>query len=64
MNEHELTTMTIIVDRACKQALLDVAARRNRNRYDGAEWTLDSVVQEAIWEYLTRIEQMEEGLCP
>lgn len=64
MNEHELTTMTITVDRACKQALIDLATKRNKNRYDGGQWTLDMVVREAIWEYLTRIEQMEEGLCP
>ena len=64
MDKHELTTMTTIIDRACKQALLDVATRRNKNRYDGGQWTLDMVVREAIWEYLRRIEQMEEEMNP
>jgi hypothetical protein len=64
MDKHELTTMTINVDRACQQALLDVATRRNRNRYDGGKWTLDMVVREAIWEYMRLIDQMEDGLNP
>lgn len=64
MDKHELTTMTITVDRACKQALIDLANKRTRNRYDGGQWTLDMVVREAIWEYMRRIDQMEDGLNP
>ncbi len=64
MDKHELTTLTVDVDRACKKALMDVANKRNRSRYERGKWTLEMVLREAIWEYLTRIDQMEARLNP
>jgi hypothetical protein len=64
MNKNEPTSIDITIDWVCKQELIDLAASRNRNRSDGKKWSLDSVIQEAIHEYLDRIEQMEAGIDP